>query len=62
MIAFHIRAKIIIYDLVKDVRFTVTPEWDRSAGQLTVRLIYNQNAFITIIPISSRSFRHLATT
>ncbi|KAF8530893.1 alpha/beta-hydrolase [Gautieria morchelliformis] len=29
------RAKIVVYDLTKDVRFTVTPNWDRSANQLT---------------------------
>ncbi|TFY83863.1 hypothetical protein EWM64_g147 [Hericium alpestre] len=28
------RAKIVIYDLVKDVRFTVTQPWDRSAESL----------------------------
>ncbi|GJJ15786.1 hypothetical protein Clacol_010064 [Clathrus columnatus] len=29
------RAKIIVYDLEKEVRFTLTPTWDRSAAQLT---------------------------
>ncbi|KAF8583105.1 alpha/beta-hydrolase [Ramaria rubella] len=29
------RSRIVLYDLVKDVRFAVTPEWDRSADQLT---------------------------
>ncbi|KAF8507380.1 Alpha/Beta hydrolase protein [Hysterangium stoloniferum] len=29
------RSKIIVYDLIKDIRFTLTPTWDRSASQLT---------------------------
>ncbi|KAF8527343.1 alpha/beta-hydrolase [Gautieria morchelliformis] len=28
------RAKIVVYDFTKDVRFTVTPDWDRSGNQL----------------------------
>ncbi|KAG6890830.1 hypothetical protein C0995_003263 [Termitomyces sp. Mi166 len=28
------RAKIVIYDLIKDVRFTLTQDWDRSPGSL----------------------------
>lgn len=28
------RAKIVIYDLTNDVRFTLTQAWDRSAGEL----------------------------
>jgi len=31
------RAKIVIYDLHKDVRYTLTQHWDRSPGQLVVR-------------------------
>ncbi|KIJ54989.1 hypothetical protein M422DRAFT_24847 [Sphaerobolus stellatus SS14] len=28
------RAKIVVYDLEKDIRFTLTPTWDRSAGEI----------------------------
>ncbi|KAF7796251.1 hypothetical protein EIP86_007425 [Pleurotus ostreatoroseus] len=28
------RGKVVIYDLVKDVRYTLTQKWDRSAGEL----------------------------
>lgn len=31
------RAKIVIYDLHKDVRYTLTQHWDRSPGGLAVR-------------------------
>jgi len=30
------RAKIVIYDLEKDVRFTITQDWDRSPDALSV--------------------------
>ena len=33
------RAKIVIYDLTKRVRFTITQAWDRSPGELAVRSI-----------------------
>ena len=31
------RAKIVIYDLEKDVRYTLTQKWDRSPDSLAVR-------------------------
>ena len=31
-----LRAKVVIYDLEKDVRFTVTQNWDRSPDSLSV--------------------------
>ena len=31
------RGKVVIYDLKKDVRYTLTPHWDRSADELAVR-------------------------
>jgi len=31
------RAKIVIYDLHKDVRYTLTQHWDRSPSELAVR-------------------------
>jgi hypothetical protein len=31
------RAKIVVYDLVKDVRYTLTPKWDRSPDGLAVQ-------------------------
>jgi hypothetical protein len=40
------RAKIVIYDLKKDVRYTLTQSWDRSVDELAVRrgiLIVLQN-------------------
>lgn len=30
------RGKIVIYDLEKDVRYTLTQKWDRSGGELAV--------------------------
>ena len=33
------RAKIVIYDLEKDVRFTITQNWDRSPDSLAVSII-----------------------
>lgn len=30
------RNQIIIYDLKKDVRFSLTPTWDRSPGSIVV--------------------------
>lgn len=30
------RAKIVIYDLIKDIRFTITQEWDRAPISLAV--------------------------
>ena len=30
------RGKVVIYDLKKDVRYTLTQKWDRSAGELAV--------------------------
>lgn len=33
---FPCRAKIVIYDLKKDVRFTLTQKWDRSPEELAV--------------------------
>lgn len=32
------RGKIVIYDLKKDVRYTLTQKWDRSAAELAVGL------------------------
>ena len=32
------RAKIVIYDLEKDVRYTLTQKWDRSPDSLAVSL------------------------
>lgn len=57
-----VRAQIIVYDLAKDVRFTVTPEWDRSAGQLAVSYL-SPDSSNTIAPITApaRSFRCLVT-
>jgi hypothetical protein len=31
------RGKVIIYDLKKDVRYTLTQHWDRSVDELAVR-------------------------
>ena len=31
------RGKVVIYDLKKDVRYTLTQHWDRSADELAVR-------------------------
>ena len=31
------RGKVIIYDLEKDVRYTLTQKWDRSPDELSVR-------------------------
>ena len=36
MMAFLSSAKIVIYDLEKQVRFTVTQSWDRSPDALAV--------------------------
>lgn len=33
------RAEIVLYDLEKNVRTNLTSSWDRSASQLTVRMI-----------------------
>jgi dipeptidyl aminopeptidase/acylaminoacyl peptidase len=33
------RAKIVIYDLDKDVRYTLTQEWDRSPTSLAVSFL-----------------------
>ena len=32
------RGKVVIYDLKKDIRYTLTQPWDRSADELAVRL------------------------
>ena len=32
------RTKVVIYDLKKDVRYTLTQPWDRSVDELAVRL------------------------
>jgi hypothetical protein len=32
------RAKVVIYDLKKDIRYTLTQHWDRSVDELAVRL------------------------
>ena len=34
------RAKIVIYDLEKHVRFTVTQDWDRSPSELAVSFVF----------------------
>lgn len=31
------RAKVVIYDLKKDIRYTLTQRWDRSVEELAVR-------------------------
>ena len=33
------RAKIVIYDLAKNVRYTLTQNWDRSADGLSVSVV-----------------------
>lgn len=32
------RGKVVIYDLKKDIRYTLTQPWDRSVDELAVRL------------------------
>lgn len=36
LIAHMNRAKVVIYDLEKNVRFTLTQDWDRSPDTITV--------------------------
>ena len=36
-----LRAKIVIYDLEKDVRYTLTQKWDRSPESLAVSVSNN---------------------
>ncbi|KAL0580657.1 Dipeptidyl-peptidase 5 [Marasmius crinis-equi] len=36
------RAKIVIYDLKKDVRFTLTQDWDRSPDELAINRVANR--------------------
>jgi hypothetical protein len=31
------RAKVVVYDLKKDIRYTLTQPWDRSVDELAVR-------------------------
>ena len=39
MTKFPSSAKIVIYDLEKQVRFTITQSWDRSPGALAVIIL-----------------------
>lgn len=39
LIAYMNRAKVVIYDLEKNVRFTLTQDWDRSPDTITVCLL-----------------------
>lgn len=36
LIAHMNRAKVVVYDLEKNVRFTLTQDWDRSPDTITV--------------------------
>jgi hypothetical protein len=47
------RAKIVIYDLKKDIRFTITQEWDRSPSYLAVRIVHD------VFKFSGLTFVHL---
>ena len=35
------RGKVVIYDLAKDIRYTLTQHWDRSAGELAVCCVFS---------------------
>lgn len=51
------RAKIVIYDLHKDVRYTLTQNWDRSPGQLVVRCEIFTLALVDDIVVSSSAWK-----
>jgi hypothetical protein len=44
------RAKIVINDLTKDVRFTLTQKWDRSPDALAVSIAFSiQQILLTLL-------------
>ena len=42
MLSSSYRGKIVIYDLTKDVRYTLTQKWDRSTVELAVSGVYRR--------------------
>lgn len=49
----HLRANIVIYDLVKGVRFTLIQEWDRSPDSIAVRPLYIRHVILKLIVLHS---------